>query len=131
MRLEDLPGDDDQCLWCESPLPEPRRITKQYCSKRCYQLHYDDLDKRARAAARSGRSCKVCSGPIDDRKPAGTMYCSKACARVAMRRNTWGVRRCRVCEAEFLPNHKNQVQCSTDIMDCVDRLKERLRCEVA
>ena len=120
--LDDLA--DDLCLWCKEPLPDTRRLGQSYCSKRCYQLHYDAIDKQARAEARSGLTCQECGGTFDGAR-VGQMFCSKACTRLAMRKRTWGYRTCRVCDSRFLPNHKDQVQCSTDIMECVERLKER------
>lgn len=125
MRLEDL--DDDHCPQCGAPLPDTRRAGQIYCNKRCAQKHFDALDKQARAEARRGRSCSECGTMIDSRKPVGTLYCGKACARLAMRKRTWGYRTCRICESRFLPNHKDQVQCSTDIMECVEHLKRRVR----
>lgn len=128
MRLDDLR--DDRCLWCKAPLLDTRRLGQTFCSKRCYQKHYDALDREARAAARSGLTCRECGGTFNGAR-ANQLYCSKACARMAMRKSTWGYRTCRVCDSRFLPNRKDQAQCSTDIMECVDRLKGRIRCEAA
>lgn len=126
MRLDDLP--DDLCLWCERSLPDTRRLGQIYCSKACAQKHNDALDREARLETRTGLTCQECGGSFNGAR-TGQMFCSKACARVSMRKRTWGYRRCDVCETRFLPNHKRQVRCQRDIMECVRRLKERIRCE--
>lgn len=128
MKLDDLP--DDVCEWCKTPLPDTRRAGQIYCNKRCAQKHLDYLEKRARLEARTGLVCRECGRTFTGARQ-GQKFCSKACARMAMRKRTWGYRTCRICESRFLPNHKDQRICVPPMryMECVDRLKARLRCE--
>lgn len=126
MQLDEL--SDDRCLWCETPLPDTRRLGQAFCSKRCYQKHYDALDKQARIDARTGLSCRECGQTFTGAR-ADQLYCSKACTRMAMRKSTWGYRTCEICDREFLPTGKAQRFCVEPFrfMECVDRLKARAR----
>lgn len=126
--LDDLA--DDLCRWCKSPLPDTRRLGTVFCGRKCGNAYFNSLETQARREARSALTCQEC-GTTFAGSMQGQRFCTKACGRMWVRKHTWGYRNCRICDERFLASHPKQFMCvpPTRFMECVDRLKARIRCE--
>lgn len=96
----------ETCVRCGANLPDGVRISREYCSRRCYMEGYRELETQAVMEARAKRPpCANCGKPIPMTRDMRAIYCSPECNRGAHAKT------CPHCKKEFLGS-ADQVHCS-------------------
>lgn len=99
---------ENRCVRCSAPLPENARSSRDYCSKKCYNDHYQEIEKAERAKVKAHRPpCAVCGKPIPASRDMRAVYCSVQCNHTGQLVN----KTCPHCRNRFR-GHKGQVHCS-------------------
>lgn len=66
------------CVVCGADM-SPCRSDKMYCTKKCANTVYTELNRKAREEEKAGRTCDVCGGPIAITKNRDARHCSTKC----------------------------------------------------
>lgn len=97
---------DETCVRCGAKLPDGVRISREYCSRRCYMESYRALERQAVMEARANRPpCANCGGPIPMMRDMRAIYCSQDCNKGAQ------IKTCLHCGKEFR-GASDRVHCS-------------------
>lgn len=119
--VENTPLDwENRCVQCGTILPEGVRITREFCSRKCYNEHYHSLEKIARLEAKATRpECAHCGKAVAPSRFAHAIYCSVTCNNRARRHP----KVCLHCRKEFMARRQDCQYCSQACVDHGVRIK--------
>lgn len=122
-----------ECEHCGGPIPDHKRASAMFCSKRCSVASSNAAIAAARLEAKAGRWCEWCGDPIPARLKIGARFCCVPCQRQARYHaeiEARPVQTCPVCGGGFRPvrHDDRQTYCSRQCAQETYRITGPINC---